>query len=52
MILSCYQGGRELLTLRDAGDYITSLAKAEQLLREWQAAGEALPWSSSSTGRP
>jgi hypothetical protein len=35
-------GGCELLTLRDAGDYITSLPKAEQLLHEWQAAGDAL----------
>jgi hypothetical protein len=30
------------VTLRDAGDYITSLPKAEQLLEEWQAAVEAL----------
>ena len=35
-------GGRELLTLRDAGDYITSLPKTEQDLEEWQAAVEAL----------
>ena len=35
-------GGRELATLRDAGDYITSLPKAEQDLEEWQAAVEAL----------
>jgi hypothetical protein len=35
-------GGRELVTLRDAGDYITSLPKAEQDLEEWQAAVEAL----------
>jgi hypothetical protein len=35
-------GGRELVTLRDAGDYITSLPKAEQDLKEWQAAVEAL----------
>jgi hypothetical protein len=35
-------GGRELLTLRDAGDYITSLPKAAQDLEEWQAAVEAL----------
>jgi len=34
-------GGRELPTLRDAGDYITSLPKAEQDLEEWQAAVEA-----------
>jgi hypothetical protein len=30
------------VTLRDAGDYITSLPKAEQDLAEWQAAVEAL----------
>jgi hypothetical protein len=30
--------GRTLLTLRDAGDYITSLPKAEQGLEEWQTA--------------
>jgi hypothetical protein len=34
-------GGRESPTLRDAGDYITSLPKAEQDLEEWQAAVEA-----------
>jgi hypothetical protein len=28
--------GRTLLTLKDAGDYITSLPKAEQDLNEWQ----------------
>ena len=31
-----------MLTLRDAGDYITSLPKAEQDLEESQAAVEAL----------
>ena len=31
-----------MLTLRDAGDYITSLPKTEQDLEEWQAAVEAL----------
>jgi hypothetical protein len=35
-------GRREIVTLRDAGDYITSLPKAEQDLDEWQAAVEAL----------
>ena len=30
------------MTLRDAGDYIASLPKAEQNLDEWQAAVEAL----------
>ena len=31
-------GGRELLTLRDAADYIMKLPKAEQDLEEWQTA--------------
>jgi hypothetical protein len=35
-------GGRELVTLRDAADYIMKLPKAEQDLEEWQAAVEAL----------
>ena len=35
-------GGRELLTLRDAADYIMKLPKAEQDLEQWQAAVEAL----------
>jgi len=35
-------GGRELLTLRDAAEYIQKLPKAEQLLEEWQSAVEAL----------
>ena len=35
-------GGREIVALRHAGDYITSLPKAEQDLDEWQAAVEAL----------
>jgi hypothetical protein len=34
--------GRELVTLRDAADYIMKLPKAEQDLEEWQAAVEAL----------
>jgi hypothetical protein len=34
--------GRQLVTLRDAGNYITKLAKAEHEAREWQAAMEAL----------
>jgi hypothetical protein len=44
-------GGRESPTLRDAGDYITSLPKAEQDLEEWQAAVEAGSLS-NSTARP
>src|SRR5437588_10009259 len=34
--------GRMLVTLLDAGEYITTLPKAEQQLDEWQAAIEAL----------
>ena len=35
-------GGRELVTLRDAADYIMKPPKAEQNLDAWQAAVEAL----------
>jgi hypothetical protein len=35
-------GGRELITLRDAADYITSLPKKESDLPDWQLAIEAL----------
>jgi hypothetical protein len=35
-------GGRQLVTLEDAGSYITMLPKAEQQLDEWQTAVEAL----------
>jgi len=31
-------GGRELVTLLDAGNYITELPKADQQLDEWQTA--------------
>jgi hypothetical protein len=34
--------GRELVTLKDAGNYITKLPKAEHEAPEWQAAMEAL----------
>ena len=34
--------GRELITLKDAGNYITKLPKAEHDAPEWQAAMEAL----------
>ena len=34
--------GRQLVTLRDAADYIMKLPKAEQKLEEWQTATEAL----------
>jgi hypothetical protein len=35
-------GGRQLVTLQDAGNYITKLPKAEHEAPEWQAAMEAL----------
>jgi hypothetical protein len=35
-------GGRKLVTLRDAADYITGLPKTEPDLPEWQAAIEVL----------
>jgi hypothetical protein len=34
--------GRQLVTLQDAGKYITKLPKAEHEAGEWQAAMEAL----------
>jgi len=34
--------GRQLVTLRDAGDYIAKLPKAKYLTAEWQAAMLAL----------
>jgi hypothetical protein len=34
--------GRTLATLKDAGNYITKLPKAEHQVPEWQAAMEAL----------
>ena len=34
--------GRQLVTLEDAGNYITKLPKAEHEAPEWQAAMEAL----------
>jgi hypothetical protein len=34
--------GRKLVTLKDAGNYITKLPKAEHEAPEWQAAMEAL----------
>jgi hypothetical protein len=34
--------GRELVTLRDAGDYISRLPAGAQNLAEWQSAAEAL----------
>jgi hypothetical protein len=34
--------GRQLVTLGDAGNYITKLPKAEHAAKEWQTAMEAL----------
>ena len=34
--------GRQLVTLKDAGTYITKLPKAEQQATEWQTAMQAL----------
>lgn len=34
--------GRQLVTLRDAADYVMKLPKAEHSVAEWQAAMEAL----------
>ena len=42
--------GRELLTLRDAADFIMKLPKAEQDLEEWQAATEALLMAAEDRG--
>jgi hypothetical protein len=43
------RGGR-LVTLQDAADYILKLAKAEQNLKEWQAATEALIMAAEGRG--
>ena len=37
-----FPAGRQLVTLKDAANYIQKLPKAEQDLEEWQAAVEAL----------
>jgi hypothetical protein len=42
--------GRELVTLEDAGNYITRLPKAEHEAAEWQAAMEALILVATSGG--
>jgi hypothetical protein len=42
--------GRKLVTLRDAGDYITKLPNAEHEAPEWQAAMEALILVATSGG--
>ncbi|WP_439356733.1 hypothetical protein [Bradyrhizobium sp. DASA03007] len=45
-------GGRKLVTLRDAGEYIAGLPKAEHDAPEWQAAVEALILVAESGGPP
>src|SRR5437660_165433 len=42
--------GRRLVTLEDAGNYITKLPKAEHETAEWQAAMEALILVATSGG--
>jgi hypothetical protein len=37
-------GGRALVTLEDAGNYIMKLPKSEHKASEWQATMEALTW--------
>jgi hypothetical protein len=43
-------GGRKLVTLGDAGTYITTLPKAEHEAPEWQSAMEALIMVATSGG--
>jgi hypothetical protein len=42
--------GRNLVTLKDAGTFITKLPKSEHVAAEWQAAMEALILVASSGG--
>ena len=42
--------GRQLVTLQDAGNYITKLPKAEHEAAEWQTAMEALILVAESNG--
>ena len=42
--------GRQLVTLADAGNYITKLPKAEHATAEWQAAMQALILVAESGG--
>jgi hypothetical protein len=42
--------GRQIVTLADAGNYITKLPKAEHMAPEWQAAMEALILVATSGG--
>jgi hypothetical protein len=45
-------GGRKLITLRDAADYMTALPKKEAAAPEWQAAIEALMLVAKTNGPP
>jgi hypothetical protein len=45
-------GGRQLVTLADAGNYITMLPKAEYATAEWQVAMQALILVAESGGPP
>ena len=42
--------GRQLVTLKDAADYIMKLSKAEQKLEEWQTATEVLMMAAEGRG--
>jgi hypothetical protein len=44
--------GRELITLRDAANYIVKLPAADQALPEWQAAAEVLMLIGKRGGDP
>jgi hypothetical protein len=43
-------GDRQLITLKEAADYIMKLSKANRDLPEWQAAGEALIMAAEGRG--
>jgi hypothetical protein len=43
-------GGRQLVTLQAAGNYITTLPKAESMAPEWQTATEALILAAGGRG--
>jgi hypothetical protein len=43
-------GGRQLVTLQAAGNYITKLPKAESMAPEWQIATEALILAAAGRG--
>jgi hypothetical protein len=42
--------GRQLITLKNAADYIMKLSKGDRDLPEWQAAGEALIMAAEGRG--